>query len=179
ELRCRQNPDDLFRTVAPHDIQRGSLHERECLERTCSGAPFDEVHGMDVQGLGRIKRVLVENNQPVRAWIRQWSKQDGVHEREDRGICANADGEREYRDGAEPRTLSKRAERIRHILAKAVDQREAARVSTLFFPLSDRAHLPKGVGASVRWRHARSDVVINEVLEMVLELLVELPFYLA
>src|SRR5439155_3279326 len=52
-----------------------------------------DFHGMDVQGLGRIKRVLVENNQPVRAWIRQWSKQDGVHEREDRCICTNADGE--------------------------------------------------------------------------------------
>jgi hypothetical protein len=65
------------------------------------------------------------------------------------------------------------------ILAKAVEQREAARVSALFFPLSDRAHLPKGVGAGVRWRHARSDVVLNEMLEMVVELLVELPFYLA
>ena len=29
QLRCRQEPDDLFRTAVPDDIQRGKLNEHE------------------------------------------------------------------------------------------------------------------------------------------------------
>jgi hypothetical protein len=82
-------------------------------------------------------------------------------------------------DGGEPGTLSKRAQRVRHILATAVDERETPCVSTLFFPLIHRAHLPKGSISSFRWRETCSDMLVNEALQVVLKLFVELPFHLA
>src|SRR5207247_7948701 len=61
----------------------------------------------------------------------------------------------------------------------AVDTRETPRVSTLLLPLINPAHFPKGFMSSFRPRQTRSDVVINEALQMVSELFVELPFHLA
>src|SRR4030095_7678768 len=60
----------------------------------------------------------------------------------------------------------------------AVEKRGASRVTALLFPLLDRAHFPKGLISSLGRRHACSDMVIDEVLQMVSELLVELPFHL-
>ncbi|HEU4926238.1 MAG TPA: hypothetical protein VFT24_04285 [Vicinamibacterales bacterium] len=45
------------------------------------------------------------------------------------------------RDRAETRTLAKGAQGIADVLAKAVDEREAARVTALFLALLDRSHL--------------------------------------
>jgi len=65
------------------------------------------------------------------------------------------------------------------MLAKQVETGEASRLSTLFLPLIDAAHLAKGLISSLSRRHTGSDMVVNEVLEVVLELLVQLLFYFA
>ena len=131
---------------------------------------------MDAQRLGGIERVLVKNDDSIRAWIWQGSKQNGIHDGEDGGVCANADRERGRRDDAEGGSPPKRAECVSGVLTKAVDQCEPARIAALFLPLIDRTHLPKRCVSSIGGRHAASDMVFNEMLQMVLELFVEFPF---
>jgi hypothetical protein len=120
------------------------------------------------------ERLLTQNDEPIRAGIRQRSKEDAVDEREDCGVGADAEGDGQYRNRAESRALSKRAQRVCHILTKAIEQREAPRVAALLFPLLDRAHLTHGSVVSLLRGHAPRDVVVDEVLHVIAKLLVEL-----
>src|SRR5438034_6294969 len=134
---------------------------------------------MDAQRLAGVERVLMQNDQPLgpREW--EWRQQDGVHEREDRRVGTDADGERQNRDRCEPGTLAQRAQRVGHVLTNAVDRGETSRVSAFLLPQRDRAQLAKRLISRVRRRHAVRHVVIDLVLQMVLELLIELALYSA
>jgi hypothetical protein len=75
--------------------------------------------------------------------------------------------------------LFRSARSVSRILAKAVEQRDTARITALFFRLLDPSHVTQCCLASlVRW-HAGSDVILDKVIPVISQLLVELMFYLA
>jgi hypothetical protein len=51
----------------------------------------------------------LDGDEPVGIGIRQWRKQDGVDYRENRGVRANAKGEREHGHEGEPGRFAKLA----------------------------------------------------------------------
>ena len=120
------------------------------------------------------ERLLAQDDQPVGPWIRQRPEEDGIDEGEDRGVCADAEGERQDRDRAETRALPQGAQREPDILANAVEKREAARVPALLFPRLDRPHLAPGGVAGAGGSHAGGDVFVLEALQVIAQLRVEL-----
>src|SRR5262249_35666490 len=102
-----------------------------------------------------------------------------VHEGENGGVCSNAYGQRENRDGTEPRALTNRAERVLHILANAVEKLKTPGLSALLFTLIDAAHFAKRSVASFLRRQTRCGVLPRQPLQMIKELFVQLGIQLA
>src|SRR5262249_1435925 len=137
------------------------------------------IHGVNAQRLAGIELVLLKNNQPIGLRVGKGPEQDRVHEGENGGVCSNAYGQRENRDGTEPRALTNRAERVLHILANAVEKLKPPGLSALLFTLIDAAHFAKRSVASFLRRQTRCGVLLRQPLQMIKELFVQLAIQLA
>jgi hypothetical protein len=72
-------------------------------------------------------------------------------------------------------SLAERPQGVGHVLPKAVDRREAARVSAFVLALVDSSHVPHSPDARIRRRRACRDVFVDHPLYVIVKLFGELP----
>ena len=120
-----------------------------------------------------------EHDQPFGIVVGKRADQHAVDDAEHGGRGPDANGERQQGGSGEVHGPAQASRGVGDVLTKGINERETAHVSALFLPLLDRAQLPPGFVSSVLRRHAGAHVVINQVLQVVLELVVEFPFYLS
>src|SRR5207302_8287824 len=110
--------------VAPHAlrlIRRAQVHrrardERDALKRARVGRPIDQAGWVHVElPAVRGAEMLDDQREAVRLRERQGTVEQGVDDREDGGIGADADREREDGDGGEPGAPAQRAHGIAEV----------------------------------------------------------------
>ena len=74
----------------------------------------------DARGCGAIRHEQVDHHQIVRLREGQRLQQQRVDEGEDRGVGADAEGERDDRDQGEDRRLDERANRVANVLSNGL-----------------------------------------------------------
>src|SRR6185436_19374071 len=112
----------------------------------------------------------VDRGEPVRLRVRQRFEQQAVDHREDGGIDAAADCQRDERDRREPRRLAQHAEPVTEIAPQHLEHGQAVH---LVYLLADRRRIPEAApclpdGALARV--AAGDQVVYVMIEVRLHL---------
>src|SRR5438309_7176098 len=126
----------LIRRVQVH---RRARDERDALKHARVGRPIDQAGWVDVElPAVRGAEMLDEQREALRLRERQGTVEQGVDDREDGGIGADADREREDGDGGEPAAAGELAERRAEVLEHARASGLRVRASSPPDPLSLR-----------------------------------------
>ena len=102
---------------------------------------------------------------------------NGFDQLEDRGVRADAKGERQQRDEREPRIAAKRARAISHVAERVVDPHRAPHVAARLLLLIHAAKRQRGRTTGSVGRHTVRDVLGDLTIEMEPQLLVELRLH--
>ena len=114
------------------------------------------------------------HDQPGRVRVGERFEQDRLHEAEDRGVRADAEREREHRDGGPARRPAQQADALANVLGHCLERGEAPHLHLVFPDRRDVAELSKGRVARVVCRHAVADEPVREQCQVLLDLLREL-----
>ena len=110
----------------------------------------------------------------VRRCHRQRTEAHGVEQLEDRGVGADAEGERKNGGGGKHRLLAQLPQRQAHVAGQVFDNRDAPGIATLFLALLDSTDGAQGRGTRVLSRHALCDVLVDLSIDVIAQLIVEL-----
>src|SRR5438046_2115009 len=108
----------------------------------------------------------------------QRPQQNGIHQAEDRGICANPERQRRDGDGSEAWTLAQHPQCVAEILHKILNEVYSAHVAALLLPLLKTVHRAEGYIASLLWRRSLGDLMLDSPLDVITNLLVQFLFHL-
>ena len=172
----RLRDGDLLGALAPEQVGGNHLDQCQRLERLRARAPLEEVQRMHRDGRLRIRRLFPERDEATGIRIRQRTQQHRVDEAEDRGVCADAERQREHGDHREARALAKRAQGVSCVLERALDQADAARVPALLTALIEAAELTERREARVLGRHAGGEVDLDLTVEVIADFFVHFLF---
>ena len=99
-----------------------------------------------------------------------------VDEREDRGIRADAEREREDRNECEARASADAAHGIAEVGGTLVEEPHAERGAAVFLLRLDRAELDPRAPARLCWSHTAADEIVGERVDMEPEFVGHLAF---
>ena len=117
----------------------------------------------------------LDDGQVPRLRNRQRPNAQRVDQLEDRGVGADAEGEREHGDGGESGTAQQDAGAVPEILSEVLDDADAPGIAALLFALLDAVHRPERREPRVGGGEAFRDELIGQPLDVKPELVVELP----
>jgi hypothetical protein len=123
---------DRGRLASSGDIETVAAHQCDLLERGAPLRPFESVHRIDGRGWGDWRDDLANGDYALRIFVGKRLKKDRVDKREDGGIGADADGEREDRDDCKTGILTDAAKSIAEILKDGIDGRQTALIAVAF-----------------------------------------------
>jgi len=120
-------------------VHRRARDEPDALKHARVGRPVDQAGWVDVE-LPAVRGAEMFDDQREAVWLgeRQGTVEQGVDDREDGGIGADADREREDSHGGEPGAAGELAERVAEVLEHASDSGLRVRESSRPDPLSLR-----------------------------------------
>ncbi len=160
-------PFDALRTTVAGEVESQRVVRGELLEGV---APIAIVHVLaggrrDLVDSGPMQ-IAPDHHQPVRVPIRQRAQDHAIHHREDRGVGADAESEREEHHRGEALVLAQRAERVAHIGGDDVGAQARA-------PRPHRIHIVfHGAHRFIGRRAGRAQLVVL-IVEMLAELLAD------
>jgi len=102
---------DPFRFPPDDEIRRGARIEGDLLDGRGLLAVEDVEPRRHGQLVATFPAKVLDGDKSVRILVRERSDQDAVHQREDRGVDADPEGKREYRDRREGGTAEQAAHR--------------------------------------------------------------------
>ena len=103
-------------------------------------------------------------------------QEQGVDQREDDGVRADADGQHRDRHAGENRARAQPAEPELEVPPQVVDGAEAVYVAALFLDHLDASHAGQRRAARFLRSHAAPDVLGGVQIHVRLKLCIELPF---
>ena len=172
-----RSPVDDLRTLIRGEGESRPLAGRECAECSCLRAPVEKVRvGHRGQRPPQIRIALPDSDQPVCARVRERAQHDGVHDREDRGVGANAERQGEDRHCREPGVARQAAAGVGDILPQLVDEAEAKRVPAAILDVGDAAERADRRRTRIVGGEACGEVLLDLSIEVELQLGVELVF---
>ena len=118
-----------------------------------------------------------EGDQTIGLQNRQAAKEQAVHQREDRGVRANAQREGQDDDGRDEGRRQERANAEPQVLPGLVEPSRAARIATDLLDLLDAAELDTCSSLRLPLGHSGPHVVGHLTLDVVAQLGVELPLH--
>ena len=86
-------------------------------------------------------------DQPIRVPVRQRSYEDRIHQAEDGGACADAEGKREYGGDGETGASAQRAQAIASVLEKGIKPGQGAAFAMSLAGLLYAAETDQGLAA--------------------------------
>ena len=144
---------------------------RHKTEHTALGAALGEVPVGDAgQSVRPIQRDIEHQDELIGVQIRKRSQQYRIHNTENRGIGADAQGESEHGYGGEGGRLSQYTKAVAQVLDEIVNPAYAAGVAALFFDLFYGSKFPQRHGPGFGLSRARSNSLLRELLDMNLNL---------
>ena len=144
--------------------------EHRVAERLVAGARVVAVAGSRLRAGGR------EVDQPVRVGHRQRAQHELAVQGEDRGVRADAEGQRQDRDAGDDRGLEQHAQRqpdVGHDVPRLVREPQAARPPAAVLGALHAAEMEPGATSRFRRGHARPDQVPGIGVEVEAHFLVE------
>ena len=111
--------------------------------------------------------------------VGQWLEQNGVHDAEDCGVRADAEGEGENRNRGEAGILAHHAERVTRVGDERFEPEAAALLAAIFFHAFHCAELQSRLASRFIGRHSRGDIGGGLLLDVETQLVVRvlLPFF--
>ena len=125
---------DPLGLTAVCERHRLAVERRHVLEAPGLRAPIEIIGIRGAAALHlRAQDVAPQFHQPLRVVVRQRPRANGVHETEDGGVAADADGKRQHRHRGERRRLAQPAQREPHVLPHAFERREKPHIEAPLF----------------------------------------------
>ena len=117
EIRRDLGPRNQLGTAVSREAHGGIAIRADAFERVRALAPFHELAEIDRQrfSVAELRRRNREGDQALRIGIIERAQQHSAHQREDRGIGADADRQAEHCHRGEAAVLPKRSQRIFHV----------------------------------------------------------------
>ena len=119
--------------------------------------------------------VFVDRHQAIGIAIGQRAEKSCVHHRVDRGVGADAQGQRDHGGGGEAGGPSQGPRRQAKIAAQVVEQAQVARFTALFLVRLDRPELQSGLSLGFRSRQAAPGQIVGADLDVGAKLLFHVP----
>src|SRR6266404_1983969 len=107
------------------------------------------------------RSLLMNDYQLVSRFVWQRAHQHAVDDTEDRGVCADAERQRQHRNEGKAGIAHENARAIAGVLQKRFDQSSAPDVAALFLKLLHASEIPQSVNTSVGGAHATLDVSLD------------------
>ena len=121
----------------------------------------------------RVGPAAVDHDERFGVAHRQRAQQHRVDQREDRGVGADAQAERQRRRHDEAGPLQQAADAVAHVLRDVVCPAGAAHVAAGFLHLLDAADLERGQAPRLAFADARVDERADAALDVILQLAIE------
>ena len=122
EIRVHHGAFDTFRVVGRRQGRRCRFEGGQSTKRMIARAPIEKIRRRRVRkSLLRLPDVLRQQHEFGGARIWQRPEQDGVDDAEDRGVCADANGDCEYCQRHETRRAAKRPNRVPNVLTDGIN----------------------------------------------------------
>jgi hypothetical protein len=144
-----------IRRLQRHAASRDSGHRLEGLVLL---APIDEVQERRFAPAEPVRAALRHHYQLVRFVEGKRSQQSSVGEREDRGIRADAKGQRQHRNCSKPWIFSKRPHSVSRVMEKMFENWQAFLIAIVLFEHFQCTEFQNGLPTRLLQRHASSDV---------------------
>ena len=111
--------------------------------------------------------------------VRQWLEENGVHDAEDGGVCADAEGEGENRNRGEAGIFAHHAQGVSRVGDESFEPEAAALLAAIFLHAFHCAELQRRLASRFLGRHSRGDIGGGLLLDVETQLVVRvlLPFF--
>ena len=169
---------DAFRQlpVRTRQVVRSATPDRHLLERRRAALPrLEHSAGDDVVWISPVAADLAEHHELIGIAERQRRQQHGAHEREERRVRADPEGQRERGDDAEPGIPEECTSGISHVARDIVEPAEAERVAAAILDQRHGAQRAKRGRPRIRRIHPGGHVLGRLFLNMKPQLGIELP----
>ena len=177
EARMDELRDELLGRAFAREGGPVVVHPRHRGERRVSLLPAPIVEGGDdVLATGTLGVFLPDGDEAPGLVEGEALEEHGVDDCENRGVCADAQGERRDRHRGETRILRERAGREAQVPPGRLEEREPPAVPHGFLRRFDAPELANRLAAGLLGRHPRAHGVVDVHLDVGLELLDHLPF---
>ena len=152
------------------------LEGAQLFEDVIGGSPVLEIAAGHVGArLGMPSERAPQVDEAVGLGIGKWLQDPCVHEAEDRGVRADAEGEGQQGDGAEGRVPAQQARPESQVPPQDIQPRHTAAVAVALLRRLDAAEPGEGLPASVFGREAGAPAIVGVHLQVALDLLGQLP----
>ena len=117
----------------------------------------------------------MEGDDSRRVFVRQRTQDDGIHDAENGGVRADAESQREGRDGGEAGIFAEHTKGESQVVEECFKKRKTAAVAVDFFRLLDAPQFYKRFPSRFCGVHAGTQIVFDVHLEMAVHLYRKIP----
>ena len=143
-------------------------------ENCASALPIEEIRRRNrVMRIGVLRIGFPDHYQAAWNVVRKWAEENGIDDRKNSGVCADAESEREDSDGGEARAALQHAERVTKIASALVEPANDVDGASVFLEEGGIAEAPLRFVTGILGRHSCGKVVRGAHLEVRTQLFVE------
>ncbi len=157
DVRREAHAVDALRPVVAPEVRAPGLGRAHGLEAGRVPPPVEEVPRRH-----RARAPGEDDGETVRVDIGEWTQQDRVHDAEDRGGRADAQGQGQHGGGREPRRACERPHAVAHVLLHRLQARAHPHRAHVLLDLLHPSHFDEGLTARLLRRQAAGHVLVLE-----------------